>query len=117
MTINLKIFLIFLLVLQVVLIVQTVKKKKMTMKYASFWLVLIGAMGIVVVFPEIIFFLSRMAGFEKSSNMLFLIGFFFLFYVSFVITTTISVQNERIKQLIQEVSLLKERVEKNEEEE
>lgn len=45
--------------------------------------------------------------------MIFLLGFFFLFYVSFIITTSISIQNEKIKTLIQEVSLLKESVEKN----
>ena len=52
-------------------------------------------------------------GFEKASNMMFLIGFFFLFYISFIITTSISIQNEKIKLLIQEVSILKESVENN----
>ena len=45
--------------------------------------------------------------------MMFLIGFFFLFYISFIITTSISIQNEKIKLLIQEVSILKESVENN----
>lgn len=117
MNINLKIFLILLLILQILMIAQTVKKRKMTLKYASFWLVLIILMGIVVIFPKLILHLSSFAGFEKASNMVFLLGFFFLFYISFVITTTISVQNEKIKQLIQELSLLKERVEKNDKEE
>jgi hypothetical protein len=70
-------------------------------------------MSIVVIFPGIVFKLSNIAGFEEASNMIFLLGFFFLFYVSFIITTSISIQNEKIKTLIQEVSLLKESVEKN----
>lgn len=113
MNIALKISLLLLLLLQMLLIIRTVKKKKLTMKYASFWVVLIILMGLVVIFPDIIFKLSHMAGFEESSNMLFLLGFFFLFYVSFIITTSISMQNEKIKLLIQEVSMLKESVNKN----
>lgn len=113
MNIVLKISLLLLLVFQLFLIIRTVKKKRLTMKYASFWIFLIILMTIVVIFPEIVFKISKIAGFEESSNMVFLLGFFFLFYVSFIITTSISVQNEKIKLLIQEISMLKESVNKN----
>lgn len=113
MSIALKISLLVLLVFQLFLIIRTVKKKKLTMKYASFWIALIILMAIIVIFPGIIFKLSKLAGFEEPSNMVFLLGFFFLFYVSFIITTSVSIQNEKIKLLIQEVSLLKESVNKN----
>ena len=103
MSVNLKIFLIILLIFQVVLIINRLKRKKMT----------IIIMGVIVVFPTIVFKLSKLAGFEEPSNMIFLLGFFYLFYVSFIITTSISVQNEKIKTLVQEISILKERVEKN----
>lgn len=113
MNINLKLSLIILLLLQLILIANRVKRKKMTMKYASFWIFLIIIMSVIVVFPSIVFKLSKLAGFEEASNMIFLLGFFFLFYVSFIITTSISIQNEKIKTLIQEVSILKESVDKN----
>ena len=113
MSITLKITLISLLLLQLFLIINRVKRKKMTMKYASFWIFLIIIMSIVTLFPAIIINLSKLMGFEKTSNMIFLIGFFFLFYTSFIITTSISIQNEKIKTLIQEVSMLKEGVENN----
>lgn len=110
MSITLKLSLIALLILQLILIVNRVKRKKMTMKYASFWIFLLIIMSIIVIFPEIVFKLSNLMGFEKTSNMIFLLGFFFLFYVSFIITTSISIQNEKIKLLTQEISLLKESV-------
>ena len=113
MSITLKITLISLLLLQLFLIINRVKRKKMTIKYASFWIFLIIIMSIVTLFPTIIINLSKIMGFEKTSNMIFLIGFFFLFYTSFIITTSISIQNEKIKTLIQEVSMLKEGVENN----
>ena len=112
MTIILKTSLILLLIIQTYLIIEVVKRKKLTMKYASFWLFLIVCMFFVVLFPNIIYTISKFAGFEKTSNMVFLLGFFFLFYISFIITTSISIQNEKIKFLTQELSILKER-EKN----
>ncbi len=113
MNLNLTIFLIALLIFQFILIIRTVKQKKMTIKYASFWILLLVLMSLIVIFPDIIYKLSNLVGFEVPSNMMFLLGFFFLFYVSFIITTSISIQNEKIKLLIQEISLLKERVDKN----
>ena len=114
MNISLKIFLLILLFSQLFLIVKIVKRKKMTIKYACFWIFLILLMGIITVFPEIVYKLSSLFGFEVTANMIFLLGFFFLFYIAFVITTSVSIQNERIKSLIQEVCILKESVSNDE---
>ena len=113
MSLALKIFLLCLLVFQLFLIIRTVKAKKLSMRYGSFWIVMLVLMAIVVVFPSIVFYISQLFGFEVTANMVFLLGFFFLFYVSFIITTSISIQNEKIKTLTQEISLLKERVERD----
>lgn len=110
MNISLKIFLLILLLLLLFLIVRTVKIKKLSMKYGSFWIFLILIMVIVVLFPELLFKLSNIFGFEVASNMIFLLGFFFLFYIIFILTISISIQNDKIKLLIQEVSMLKESV-------
>lgn len=110
MSINLKVSLLVLLLLQLILIIRTTRKKQLTMKYASLWIVLIIIMSIVVLFPGLIFKLSELAGFEKASNMVFLLGFFFLFYLTFILTTSVSKQNAKITLLVQELSILKERV-------
>ena len=107
----LKIFLLLLLLLQVILIVNVVKRKKLSIKYACFWIFLIIVMSVVVIFPDFVFKLLELFRFEAASNMIFLLGFFFLFYIIFIITTSISIQNEKIKILIQEISLLEERIE------
>lgn len=106
----LELFLISLLLMQLFLIVRTVKLKKLSMKYCSFWIFLIILMTIVVIFHDLVFKISGLFGFEASSNMIFLLGFFFLFYVIFILTISISIQNEKIKLLIQELSILKESV-------
>ncbi len=114
MSIELKIFLLALLLVQLYLIIRDTRKKHLTIKYTSLWVFLILIMAVVVMFPGLVFKLSELAGFEKTSNMIFLLGFFFLFYLSFILTTIISKQNEKINLLIEEVSMLKERVKSDE---
>lgn len=108
MTTSLKIFLILVLCFQLFSMLKKTREKKLTMKYASFWIVLVVVMILLVIFPNIIYETSKFIGFEKPSNMVLVIGMLFLLYVSFVITITISIQNEKIKKLVQEISLLKE---------
>ena len=113
MSIVLKTFLLLILLLQIIMILHTVKKKKFSIKYACFWISMIFILVLIVIFPNFVFKLSNIAGFEEPSNMVFLLGFFFLFYIIFILTSSISIQNEKIKVLIQEVSLLKERIDNN----
>ena len=74
----LKMFLITILLFQLVIVVNTVRKKQISMKYASLWIVLIALMCVIALFPEIVMFMSGLMGFEKTSNMVLLLGFFFL---------------------------------------
>lgn len=109
----LKIFLLTILFLQLILIIHTTKKRKFSIKYATMWILLIFGMAFVVIFPNILYTISSFFGFEVASNMIFLLAFFFLFYMIFILTASISIQNEKIKLLLQEISLLKESVDKD----
>lgn len=113
---TLKLSLILLFVLNIILIIRRLKLQKLSIRYGVLWIILIIVLIISVVFSGLYFDLSKLLGFEKTSNMVFLFGFFFLFYLNFILLTTISVLNDKVKNLIQELSLLKERVEKNEKE-
>lgn len=106
----LQIFLIILLFVQIILIIRTLKKKKMAIKYASLWILIILLMFIATIFPNLLFVISDFFGFETTSNMIFLIGFFFLFYICFIQTLSLSKQKQEIVTLIQEISILKEEV-------
>ena len=58
---------------------------------------------------------SKMLGFEAPSNMLFVLTIFIAFYLIFNLTTIMSQENKKNILLIQEVSLLKKKVEELEE--
>lgn len=110
MTIRLKVFLLILLLLNIFLIIKRLKLKKLSIKYVVFWIFLLILLFLSVCFDNIYFYISNFFGFEKTSNMIFLLAFFFLFYLNFILITTISTLNNKVNTLIQEVSLLKERV-------
>lgn len=114
MNFSLKIFLFFILLLQLVLIINTIKTKKMSMRYGSFWMFILALMAIAVIIPSIFTKASTFFGFETTSNMIFLIGFFFLFYIIFILTMSLSKQQTIIKTLIQEVSILKTNIQNEE---
>ena len=113
---TLKVFLVILLFISLILIVSRLKHKKLSIRYGVIWIILIILLIISLLFSDLYFDLAKFLGFEKTSNMVFLFSFFFLFYLNFTLVTTISVLNDKVKNLIQEISILKERVEKNEKE-
>lgn len=117
MSITLKISLIVLLLLSIVLIVRRLKHQNISIRYGVLWILLIFLLIISVAFSKVYFILSDFLGFEKPSNMIFLLGFFLLFYLIFILLTSISKLNDKVKNLVQEVSILKQKVANNEKKE
>jgi len=105
--------LIILVVVIGLIIIFTLRAEKMTIKYALFWLLFIGAMLIALMIPDLLTTISKFLGFEVLSNMIFLIGTLVLFCLTFFLTVIVSKQNNKIRLLIQEVSILKSKLNKN----
>ena len=116
MSYNLKVFLILMLLFGIILIIRRLKSEKISIRYAVFWIFLLLLLILSVLCSNIYFELSKFLGFETTSNMVFVFGFFFLLYIIFILLINISKLNDKVKTLVQEVSILKERVEKNEKE-
>lgn len=112
MDITLKIFLIILIVIGIISVYKTIKKKKLSMKYGMYFSIIFAGMLILIIFPNIIENLALLLGFKEAPNMLFLIAIFILFYIVFAIYTTISKLIEMNKALVQELSMLKKELNK-----
>lgn len=104
---KLRIFLILLLILGLYMIIRTLNKKKLSMRYGMYWTIVFVFMLILIIFPNIIEFMAKMCGFKEAPNMLFLIAIFILFYIVFRIYVTITKLQEINKSLVQELSILK----------
>ena len=107
MNLTLKIFLIAFLLIITIILINTLKRKNMSMRYVTVWIFVLILLFIFAIFPNILIVISNFFGFEATSNMIFLIGYFLLFYLLFNQSIEISKQKKEIVKLVQELSILK----------
>ena len=111
MTISLKIALIVITLIYLCLILAKIRKKKLNVTFSIFWIVTGIILIIATLIPNFIEIISKIIGFETPSNMIFCITIFILFYLIFNLTIIISKENQKNTVLVQEISLLKKKVE------
>lgn len=92
-----------------IFIVRSINKNNFSLKFAFSWIVTSIILIICALFPRIPIWLSEIFGFEKPVNFLMLMGIFFLLIIVFQNTLIISNQQEKIKTLIQEISISNQR--------
>ena len=107
MTLVLRIELIVFVIVFLVLVLFALYKEKLRLKYALLWLFAGFLMLCATLIPNFIEQISRLLGFETASNMIFLAGFIIVLGISFALTIVVSNQSQKIKLLVQEVSMLK----------
>lgn len=112
MAINLKIALIIMTLIYVGLMLKKIREKKMQLSFAIFWIISGALLILSIIIPNFIEDLTKLLGFEVPSNMLFCITIFTAFYLIFNLTIKLSKEYQNNVLLIQEISLLKKRVEK-----
>ncbi len=107
MNLTLKIFLVIFLLIITIILLNTIKRKNISMKYVTVWIFTLILLFIFALFPSILITVSNFFGFEATSNMVFLIGYFMLFYVVFNQSIELSKLKKEIVKLIQELSIMK----------
>ncbi len=115
MSITLRIALIIVVLIFIFLILKSIKRKKMNITFSLLWLVLGGALIVAVIVPNFIETISKSLGFETPSNMLFCVTIFIAFYLIFYLMQIVSKEYRKTIALVQEISLLKKRVNELEE--
>lgn len=117
MTLNLKIALVAMVLVYMILVFRKIKNKSLQISFSTFWIVSGILLIIAILIPNLIEGLTKSLGFEVPSNMLFCITIFTAFYLIFNLTVRLSKEAEKTVNLVQEISLLKKRVEELEEKE
>lgn len=110
MTISLKLVLIVITLIYIFFILKSIKKKKLQMSFSLFWIITGILLIIALAIPNLVENISKMLGFEVPANMIFCLTIFVSFYLIFSLTVALSKENKKNTLLIQEVSLLKKRV-------
>ena len=111
MHISLRIALIIIMIIYVFFIAKAVKRKNMRISYLIFWMIigffLIGAL----IFPKLVDNISDFIGFEVPINMIFTLAIFIVLYFIHELMKLVSEEEKKNTILIQEISILKKKVE------
>lgn len=110
---NLRVLLIILSLVLIIIILKLISKNKLPIKYSLFWLASAIIVFLVGAFPHIIGKFTSLIGFETSVNLITGTILGLLLLITLLLTIIISEQKRKIILLVQEVSMLKEQIEKN----
>jgi len=91
------------------------KNKALSLKYTLLWLFAGVVMGAMVIFPQLLTFINGLIGIQGNMNGLFIWAIAFIVCILLSLTSIVSRQNNKIRQLIQTISRLEERLRELEE--
>lgn len=115
MTSTLLIALIGITIIYLFLIVTAVRKRKMQNSIAVFWILTGFLLIVAIAIPNLIESISNFLGFEQTSNMIFCLTIFIAFCILLYLTMVISKQDKKCTVLIQEISIMKKKMNELEE--
>lgn len=108
---TLKVALILIVLIYIFCILKAVKNKKMKIKYLIFWSIIGVAFIIALIIPNLVETISKFIGFEMPINMIFSGAIFIILFLIFDLMISISKEHDKNVLLVQEISMLKKRVE------
>lgn len=86
-------------------ILRKIRKLKVKMEDAIFWMVFAGILCVLAVFPEITYWLTGLMGIMSPANLIFLVIIFLLIEKVFTLSIIVSQLEEKISILSAEVAL------------
>lgn len=107
MPLLLRIEMIVLAVAFLLIVIKAVNRKKLWLQYSLVWIVISVLMLIVAIFPRIATWLASIMKIETTSNLIYLLAIFALLILTFSLTVIVSKQSQRIKNIVQMVSIEK----------
>ena len=107
---QLKVFLIAAILIFFIIVLVLLKNKRLALKYSLLWLLTVAVMLVLVAFPELLLFIARAIGVQSVMNALYLILLGFVLVLLMMLTSIVSKQTERIRDLAQSNALLEKRI-------
>ncbi|MBI3306472.1 MAG: DUF2304 domain-containing protein [Candidatus Omnitrophica bacterium] len=101
-----KIFTILLAAVIFMIVIDAIRRQKMTFKYSIFWMSNCLLALVLSINDRILVRLSELAGFSLPSNFIFFLLLVFFIVLSFLLTIYVNEQNTRTENLAQAMALL-----------
>ena len=109
MSIQLRIILIVGAVVTMISMLRKIRKKKVQIDSTIFWILFSFVLVVIAVFPDIIYFFSKLLGVRSPANLVVAGIILILIIKMFLMTLEISELQEKVKELAQSVSLKEEK--------
>ncbi|MCQ2478634.1 MAG: DUF2304 domain-containing protein [Clostridia bacterium] len=106
MSVALRTSLLIGIAIYLIIILVLLRKKRLSLKYSLLWIFTGLVFFILVLFPQIVSFLAKLFGVISPVNAVFVCLIFFILLILISLTSIVSLQQKRIKSLIQHLSLL-----------
>ena len=107
MSLTLQITLILMSILLFLILIRNVKKGKLRSDYAIGWIICSILLIIVSIFPQIAYFGAKVLGVISTANIVFAFMILMLIILVYVLFSKVSILEEKQKNLIQELAILK----------
>lgn len=114
MTVRSRIIISVLIVIGMICIVMTIRKRKIDLRYALVWLLVCLGILVFTVFPKLLELLSDCLGIATPVNMLFFVGFCLSLIIIYTLSISTSRLSAKVKVLTQEMAILKHDMKNNE---
>ncbi len=93
-----------------IIVLMLLKRRRLALKYTLLWLLTGVVMLVLVSFPELLFLIARLSGIQSVMNTLYMMLLAFVLILLMMLTSIVSKQTERIRDLAQSNALLEERL-------
>lgn len=113
---TLKVVLIIGVMAYFVMLFMFLKKKELELKYTLLWMVAGAVLGVMVIWPYTLTWFIHLLGITDNMNGLFILCIAFLMMILMSITSIVSKQAQKIKNLTQTISKMEKRIRELEEE-
>ncbi len=110
MTTTLRIVLLIGIILFFLVVICLLKKNRLALRYTLLWLAIAFIMLLFVIFPQLLDWLRGLLGFESGMNTLYVLAIGFAIVLLMMLTSIVSRQNDRIKDLVQDNAMLEKRI-------
>lgn len=110
---KLQIILIMFSTVTFIFLINMIKKYVLELRYSLLWLLLSLLTITFSIFPGIPFVISQIMGTEKPVNALFFLGIIGSLSIIFSLTVSLSQLSNKVKEMAQEIGMLKEEIERN----
>ena len=93
--------------MQFLILIRNVKKGKLRSDYAIGWIICSILLIVVSIFPQIAYFGAKILGVISTANIVFAFMILMLIILVYVLFSKVSMLEEKQKNLIQELAILK----------